>query len=372
MPSTRYLVFALVVVLTAVCAYHVAKYMLSAQYKDLMRLRHKVQILNKKIPGKGGELRPPPSAETLLAEKDFAAYQLEVNDLIARAHRRGYFGKYEELGGACAHALQGGKRLRSIIVLEIARGVAAANPGTHHPVDAAEAALAVEFLHTASLVLDDLPVFDDDAVRRGRSATHVAKGHALAHLAALALTSAAFHSCTRQACWIEKNAPGWGDSASLGFALLTEIATNMGADGATGGQYLDSVISQKDLLAAYGDAGLDRMIELKTATFFEISFYCGWLVAGGGEPADGEALREAGRRFGMAFQIADDVGDMAQDAEKARNNKPAFNYANHHGVKASMAAVDEHLSQCRAALTRRYLYTPLWREIFAKVYGMVQ
>lgn len=90
-----------------------------------------------------------------------------------------------ELTIACSHALKGGKRLRPLLVLAIYESLQKGGIGVAD--DAMDAALAMEFMHTASLVIDDLPCMDNDSLRRGRPSVHVQFGEAVAQLVSVSL-----------------------------------------------------------------------------------------------------------------------------------------------------------------------------------------
>lgn len=324
--------------------------------------------------------RPEPlrkiSAEDLLRERTFAEYRKEVDGLVERALELGEFGKKSKLSDACAHALRGGKRLRPIIIMEVARAATLARreaaQDTDPPVDVvdpADAALFIEYLHTASLVIDDLPAFDNDDERRGGAAVHVKANPAIAQMAALSLVSASFQDVSRQIDWIRDNCPEFKNVDRIGTRLCHDVGQMIGALGAAGGQFMDSSLSPDELFAEHGEDAVLEIMQLKTATFFEISFLTGWLISGGSAEGGVEAQR-AGRHFGTAFQIADDIGDMPQDAERRAAGKPGWNFANEYGKEEATRAVTQNLNACRLLLEEKKLYTPLWQEIYEKVWGM--
>lgn len=359
---------AIIAVLVLVVAYAVA---------EAARLRRRAEAAARDLGALGraafprrAPLREATPAE-LLAPRTYGERRAEVDALVARALALGEFGaEPSALAEACARALRGGKRLRPIIVLEVARAAALAGGGP--PADAADAALAVEFIHAASLVVDDLPAFDDDATRRGAPAVHVTAGPAVAQMAALSLVAAAFQDLARQADWIRDNCPGFeGGADRVGTRLCHDVARAIGARGAAGGQFMDSALSGAELFALHGEGGVREIARRKTAALFEASFAAGWLV-GGGAPGGAAGVRRAGRRFGEAFQAADDLGDMAQDAARAAAGKPGWNLANVYGPAEAEREVARGLDACRRGLEDEKLFTPLWREVFAKVWDMAE
>lgn len=312
------------------------------------------------FPSGGAGPAAPARAEPLRGgpgrERGLAARAAEVDALVERAFELGDFGAEPELVGACRLALAGGKRLRSAAVLEIA--CAAAEGRGLPPVDAAEAALAVEYLHAASLVIDDLPAFDGDLVRRGRPSVHAAAGGAVAQMAAAALVAAAFLGVCRQVDWLRARFPGAAVDA-VGTRLCAIVAECCGALGAASGQLLDSARGLAPELAA-------RVAFQKTAPFFDAAFAAGWLSGGGGAGPALEAVRAAGSSFGFAFQVADDLGDQAADARRG-----APNYAGAVGRAEAERVVAANLNAAGAHLRELGLWGAFWSEgAFPAVWGM--
>ena len=209
------------------------------------------------------------------------------------------FGPSNVLKEACAYSLlNGGKRFRPAIVLMVAKAL---NKGY----DVLDAAIAVEYFHTASLIADDLPCMDNDDERRSKPSLHKAFNETTALLASYALISAGY-----RAIW-QNGQKNNRDLNKLSVAL--EVATfNTGILGATGGQFLDIFPP---------DASVDTLLEIlnkKTVTLFEIAFSLGWIF-GGGDLERLEVVKKLAYHFGMAFQIADDLDDLAQDEKQEQS-----------------------------------------------------
>jgi len=204
------------------------------------------------------------------------------------------FGDDHRLKQACQYALlSGGKRLRPILVLLIAEAL---GKGTV-PMDAA---VAIEFFHTASLIADDLPCMDNEKWRRGKLALHHAYGETIALLASYGLITAAFEKI---------HAASAGLSADICALAVKEAAVAAGLKGATSGQYYDLFPPESSL------EQLQRLHHLKTGTLFETAFVFGHLF-GGGDVADLDEVRKCARHFGSAFQIADDLSDEEEDTKE--------------------------------------------------------
>ncbi|MFQ5503774.1 MAG: polyprenyl synthetase family protein [Planctomycetota bacterium] len=189
--------------------------------------------------------------------------------------------------------LQAGKRLRPALVLEVAEMLG--GPEDH----ALPAALAVELIHTYSLVHDDLPCMDDDDLRRGRPTVHKRYDLATAVLVGDALQALAFETLLRSPAPAAERAEA---------ALL--LAQSSGAAGMVGGQALD--------LEAEGRAPeLDRVREIhrhKTAALIAASCEMGGIMASAG-PRERASLRSFGQALGLAFQIVDDCLDETSSPE---------------------------------------------------------
>lgn len=314
----------------------------------------------------------------LLRPRTYDEYQREMESLIARAISLGEFGKRTKLSEACEHALKGGKRLRSIILMEITRTVGMQRmretlqpDGDREPpipVDPADAALFIEYLHSASLIVDDLPEFDNDLERRGAPTVHAATSPATAQMASIALVSAAFQNICRQIDWVRDNCPEIKNADRIGAKLCFDISRAIGIFGAAGGQYMDMSPSDT-LFSEYGPNAVMDLMYKKTATFFEIATTTGWLIAGG-SPGSLEDVRAIGKHLGIAFQIADDIGDMDKDAIRREKGKPGWNLANEIGKDAAERELTRNLRAARLHLERHRLWTKLWEEIIQKVVGM--
>jgi geranylgeranyl diphosphate synthase type II len=183
--------------------------------------------------------------------------------------------------------LAGGKRVRPVLCLATAEGFGCAAD------DALPAALALELVHTFSLVHDDLPALDDDALRRGLPTVHVRYGEDIAVLTGDALLNCAFA--------LVCDCRGGGAAARL--AALRELTLAIGLRGMIGGQYRD--VRPEDAPDA---SELERTCRLKTGALLGAAAACGAIVAGAGEEHVATA-RAFGVELGLLFQIVDDVLD---------------------------------------------------------------
>jgi geranylgeranyl diphosphate synthase, type II len=184
--------------------------------------------------------------------------------------------------------LAGGKRIRPVLALATARAVGLERG------DVMPFAAAVELIHTYSLIHDDLPAMDDDALRRGRPTCHVEFGVDVAILAGDGLYAAAFHHLLSN--------PRFAPERVL--AAAAELAAATGPGGMVGGQYADVRST-----APPGPEGLRRLHELKTGRLIGASVVCVLRLAGVDGPAT-MAFNRFAAELGVLFQIVDDILDV--------------------------------------------------------------
>jgi geranylgeranyl diphosphate synthase, type II len=187
----------------------------------------------------------------------------------------------------------GGKRIRPILCLE------AAGMFTDNPVAAVSAGCALEFIHTYSLIHDDLPALDNDDLRRGKPTCHKVFGEAIAILAGDALLTLAFQTLAFVPVDPQRR-----------LNILATIAQAAGTDrGMIGGQVADLEAEKKA-----PDVGmLEYIHRSKTAALIRASIVAGG-IAGGATNEDVERLRRFGENIGWAFQVVDDILDVEESS----------------------------------------------------------
>lgn len=241
-------------------------------------------------------------------------------------------------------ALAGGKRLRPILFL------AAYEACTGTWKEALTPSVAIEFIHTYSLIHDDLPCMDDDDMRRGMPTSHKVFGEAVAVLAGDALQALGFEVLSRPDV-VERF------GADRVARAVWEMAAAAGSRGMVGGQVVD-VESEGRTLSL--DA-LARLHSLKTGAIISTAARCGAIFAGAGEEELG-ALTEYSRRLGLAFQIMDDVLDAVGNQEilgKTTGKDEAqgkATFVTHLGVaeaRAHAVSVAEEAASCLAPFEDR-------------------
>jgi len=205
-------------------------------------------------------------------------------------------GEAPRLAEAMRYSLEaGGKRVRPVLCLLAAEAVGG------HAEEALAGALALEYVHTYSLIHDDLPAMDDDDLRRGRPTNHKVYGEGHAILAGDGLLTEAFR--------ILADAPTDPIRRLEALSLLAEAA---GWRGMVGGQALDL---EGETLDHYDLDHLRLIHRLKTGALLRASLEMGAVLGGAGS-AERQALRAYGEAIGLAFQIQDDILDAtATDAD---------------------------------------------------------
>jgi geranylgeranyl diphosphate synthase type II len=243
----------------------------------------------------------------------------------------------------------GGKRLRPILALAAADAVTpGAQAQEHARALALPAACAIEFIHTYSLIHDDLPAMDNDVLRRGRPTLHVVHGEGIAILAGDGLLTEAFALMSREPR--DGDEPGLPDRRRRAIETVAEAA---GAAGMVGGQALD--------LQAVGAAGsldghaLEAMYARKTGALIRASATAGAIMAGADDSTVG-AIDHYATHLGLAFQIVDDILDVEGEAEElgktagkdAEAGKPT--YPALYGLERSRTLAAESIEGALSAL----------------------
>ena len=218
-----------------------------------------------------------------------------------------------DLGEAMRYGvLDGGKRLRPLLVLAAAQAV------DGHREAALRAACAVELIHAYSLIHDDMPCMDNDVLRRGKPTVHVRYGEAAAMLAGDAMQALAFEVLTPEDDVV---------SPALQARLVRLLSRAAGVQGMAGGQAIDLANVGRQL----DEATLRDMHRRKTGALLQASVLMG-AACGNTTPAAWQALEAYGAAIGLAFQVVDDILDVTQASETlgktagkdADANKPTY------------------------------------------------
>ncbi len=260
----------------------------------------------------------------------------------------------DRLHKAMRYSLLGsGKRVRPLLCILVAE--AAGGPGRSFAIDAG---CAVEMVHTASLILDDLPVMDDARLRRGRPTTHREFGEATAILASIGLLNRAFGVVAEHP----------DADAALKTGALEVLSGAIGSDGMIAGQEID-LHQRADFDRA---APIESLNWLKTGVLFVASAHIGALC-GGLDPGSVEAVKEFAKHVGLAFQTADDLIDSTASVETAGKDvgqdagTPTL--VSLSGKQAARLSCEGHLQQAMAALERSGVEPARLQSLVDNIFG---
>jgi farnesyl diphosphate synthase len=247
--------------------------------------------------------------------------------------------------------LDGGKRLRPLLVLAAAQAVQGAAEA------ALRAAVAVELIHAYSLVHDDMPCMDNDVLRRGKPTVHVRFGEAQAMLAGDAMQALAFEVLTPDEAAV---------APALQARLCSLLARAAGHAGMAGGQAIDLA----SIGLALDEHTLRDMHHRKTGALLKASVLMG-ASCGSASPHVWAALADFGAALGLAFQVVDDILDVTQASstlgktagKDLHSNKPT--YVSVLGLEAARRHADDLRGQAHAALARSGLHDAGWLSLLA-------
>ncbi len=257
--------------------------------------------------------------------------------------------KQNDIQDALRLALSGGKRLRPIITLIISN-IVNKNNESNYNLD--KFIVLSELIHTASLIIDDLPCMDNDNYRRDNPTIHYKYGERAAQVLTTYIMTNVFNLFYMNLKEIrDKNISDVNERENI---MALTLSNTMGFNGAPFGQYLD-ITTKKP----FTKDKITTLIEKKTGTFFELAFVFGY-IGSGGDIKNIDKIRDASISFGIAFQISDDFQDSCEDLIK--DGCP--NFVNDIGNNASKATFTRHLQKCRDILRELNLYNQTFQEIF--------
>ena len=250
------------------------------------------------------------------------------------------------------YALHGGKRLRPVIVLSLAYNK------DKNAMKCIKFAIAIELIHTSSLILDDLPSMDNDCERRNQPSFHIKYSVMCAQIISGLILNLALKL-------IYDNFTGLTSSTNLN-KIMNIISKNLGMLGAAGGQYLDlTPFTEFNRNNLKNKKNIEDLFQMKTTSFFEISFMGGYLLNYKDEynEENEKKILQASTLFGLCFQIYDDFDDINQD--KLRNNNGLFdpNYINNFGKEVASKEFNTALSSFISIMKELKLLTPQLIEI---------
>lgn len=241
---------------------------------------------------------------------------IEINNILSGDH---FY--QEKIFESMSYSLfTGGKRLRPIMLLKTFEMF------NDNIKDAIPFALAIEMIHTYSLIHDDLPSMDDDDFRRGKPTNHKVFGEAIAILTGDALLNLSFEIISSHIV----NCLSSLNDYKINNRAMLEISKYSGPYGMIGGQVVD-LLGNKDNMS---EDKLIYMYKMKTAALIQASIVSGAILGGASED-DIYILREFGFKLGLAYQIRDDLLDHKEDCKIDK-----FTYLKYHDIDTAKLEVE--------------------------------
>ena len=251
-------------------------------------------------------------------------------------------------------ATSNGKRIRPIIVMEITRFILG------KPIEDYDLAIAIELIHNASLVLDDMPMMDNDCYRRNKPTLHFKYSEKIAlFIADLFMQEASqlmFNYCKKYV--FDKN---------TFITMFSHYHDNLGLNGIIGGQLLDlSPLHSFDIYSSEkfnNSTFLQMLNEKKTTTLFNLCFIVPTIVHNHNNNLPLVKMIQISKSFGLTFQLADDIEDLIQDQKRQNESGITCNFCLQIGNQETIHLFKQHMATLDE-LTRKYnIHTPVFQEI---------
>ena len=251
-------------------------------------------------------------------------------------------------------ATNGGKRIRPIIIMEITSFILG------KPIENIELAIAIELIHNASLILDDMPMMDNDNYRRNKPTLHYKYSEKIA----LFIADMFINEATKLFSNYCKEYVTDNIVASKLFAYYHD---NLGLNGIIGGQLLDlSPLHPFDIYSSekFNNSNFLQMLnEKKTTTLFNLCFITPFIIH---ETYDNIPLSEVtqiSKSFGITFQLADDIEDLIQDQKRQNDSGITCNFCLQIGNQETIHLFKQHMSTLEELTQKCNLNTTVFSEI---------
>lgn len=252
------------------------------------------------------------------------------------------------------HALNSGKRLRPMITLSMSEGQQC--PGGHF-------ALFIEYIHNASLIVDDLPCMDNDVERRGVSTVHAKYGEHIAQITAYNLMITGMkHLSDGLRSLRHLNIYTMDQYNQLSDMINEEVNTNLNGIGS--GQMLDLLMTKDSDIQTLSRREqreiIMETIRLKTGCLFSISLVLGYISQGGLVEQISE-VKDAGYGFGICYQIIDDLRDCDKDVKK---NGGLNNICKYYSRNEIITMFTDYMEQFSTTVTQLNIWNPILNELY--------
>jgi len=281
-----------------------------------------------------------------------------------------YLSSFEdsEIRDILKYSLDGGKRLRPIIVDEVTKKL---NKQTSYNIDSSYLSVMVELIHTASLLIDDLPSMDNDIERRGKPTFHHKYNVLSAQMASSMLLSGAYDMLEKVFYYIKNLGIYSDEECDLRIHIIYKnVLDNLGENGIVTGQYIDLLplysiefgnLVNEELMNYKTGSIIKELIHKKTTVLFEVAFVSSYILSGG-DLNKLDDVKRAIKHFGLAFQISDDFLDEEQDTDRVVKGLTP-NYVLNFGREKSMLILKENIYYFRKIMLELGLWSKLFNDV---------
>jgi len=279
-------------------------------------------------------------------------YKDIINNNIDK-HLSEYFSNDTNLKNIVMYSLNNGQRIRPSISIDIYNSLTG-NENIGYT------ALSIEYIHTASLIIDDLPCMDNALLRRNQECVHKHYGEAIAQIVSVLLMSLGMDTISKSTCNLLES-----QINKIGVFFLQNFSSTITR--ASDGQLLDLATVNDSigniLKKVSSEIDTTEIIRKKTGSFFETSFLIGWLY-GGGDFNKVDTIKKIADIFGMIYQIIDDIYDQEEDLLTNKKNTTQ-NYAIRHGVDKAIQDTKDFINEFKIEMNNIKMFSTFFQNIIS-------
>lgn len=251
-------------------------------------------------------------------------------------------------------ATTNGKRIRPIIIMEMTCFI------LNKPLENYHLAIAIELIHNASLILDDMPMMDNDNYRRNKPTLH----HKYSEKIALFIADLFINEASKLFALYCKE---YITDNTIASKLFEYYHDNLGLNGIIGGQLLDlSPLHSFDIYSSEkfnNSTFLQMLNEKKTTTLFNLCFITPFIIHAEYDSIPLSSIKQISNSFGITFQLADDIEDLIQDQKRQNDSGITCNFCLQIGNQETMHLFKQHMSTLEELTQKCTLNTPVFNEI---------